>query len=40
MGSVKGIPAYWKQFFFSRIINGERIKNKNLFFDISCADLR
>ena len=34
MGSVKGTPAYWKQFFFSRIINGERIKNKNLFFDI------
>ena len=23
-------------FFFSRIINGERIKNKNLFFDIMC----
>ena len=40
MSSVKGTPAYWKQFLFEVLAMVKQLEMPNYFLTLSCADLR
>ena len=40
MSSVKGTPAYWKQFLFEVLAMVKQLEMPNYFLTLSCANLR